>query len=75
MGRREKKQREKLVSAGLLPLLLLESSLEKTERDGEKGTDWISWGKMLREPEFLIYQLIHGSKSAVEAVVSIRSWF
>lgn len=72
---KKKKQREKLVSAGLLPLLLLESSLEKTERDGEKGTDWISWGKMLREPEFSINQLIYGSKSAVEAVASTGSRF
>lgn len=64
------------MSAGLLLLLLLlESSLEKTERDGEKGTDWSSWGKMLREPEFFIHQLIYGSKSAVEAVVSFRSRF
>lgn len=63
------------MSAGLLPLLLLESSLEKTERDGEKGTDWISWGKMLREPEFFINQLIYGSKSAVEAVASTGSRF
>lgn len=44
-GKEGKKQRENLVSAGLLPLLLLESSLEKTERDGEKGTDWMSWGE------------------------------